>query len=380
MSGTRSAPRRPLITAGRLVDGGLALFCAVMLGAMWIFEGEETIPYHFLFLAVAIVYGFRVWPMAPTIMVMALVMAVTGLLFVRAFAAGFITYDEMSEVLLMPLLLLAMVWHARRREAAMRTVQRMVEVNRELLEREHEFLRDTSHAIRTPVTIARGHVDLALSEASDPDLIEDLQVVSRQLDRTEMLSARLLSLAALDSTGLTHFDMLELTDLGRRSGREWAAREDRVWIQDFGSRAWILGDPTSLEAAIDAMVENALHFTEPGDVIRLSCRTEGDTALVEVADSGPGIAEQDQEKVFQRFWHTTPPDGVVGSGLGLSMVWSIAQAHGGHATAGTSPEGGALVTIALPLQRFRTELSSTGPSEVAWLPPGDVTTTRMGAR
>jgi signal transduction histidine kinase len=248
----------------------------------------------------------------------------------------------------MPLLLMAMVWHARRREAAIRAVRRMAATHHALLEREHELLRDTSHAIRTPVTIARGFLDLALDDPAGPELVDHLEVISRQLERSETLSARLLSLSALDAGEHRSSDMIDLTAVVRSVSHDWAVAEDRQWVHDSGPTVWILGDETELQSAVDALIENAIHFTCPSGTIRVSCYKIEGFAVVEVADSGPGISEADVDFVFQRFWHRTPPDGLVGSGLGLSMVWSVCEAHGGLVTAGRAPEGGALFTMTFP--------------------------------
>ena len=335
---------------GLLVDLMLAAFCCAMLALMWLLVGEETIPYHFLFLALAIVYGFRVWPMGKTVIVMSVVTAATGLIFARSFLSEAISVSELAEVVLMPMLVMAMVWHARRREAATQAVRSLSEQNAFLLEREHEFLRETSHAIRTPVTIARGYVDLASAGTDEEETAEHLEVIGRQLTRTETLSSRLLTLASLDSTGITHVDMVDAAALARRSCRAWAVSADRRWVEDIDASAWVLGDETALEASLDAMVENARHFTERRDVIRVLCVVRDGTVVLGVADSGPGIDQEDRGNVFDRFWHRTPPDGVVGSGLGLAMVSATAEAHGGTVAATRAMEGGALVTMTLPLQ------------------------------
>ena len=334
---------------GLIVDIALMAFCAAMLAFMWVLTGQETIPYHFLFLALAIVYGFRVWPMRKTVVLMSLVTAATGVIFARSLTMDAIDLSELSEVVLMPLLLMAMVWHARRREKAIREVRQLSELNAALLEREHEFLRETSHAIRTPVTIARGYVDLATAGTQEDETVEHLEVIARQLTRTETLSSRLLTLASLDSGGITHVGDVDVAALARRTWRAWSAGSDRIWVEEVQDGAWVLGDETALEAALDALVENARHFTARRDVIRVICALEGDRVLLGVADSGPGIDEEDRESVFDRFWHRTPPDGVVGSGLGLAMVTAIAEAHGGSALAARAAEGGALVLMSLPL-------------------------------
>ena len=105
--------------------------------------------------------------------------------------------------------------------------------------------------------------------------------------------------------------------------------------------------------------EVTFHFTEgnswvysffvPHDVIRLSARRDGDGVAVEVADSGPGIPAGDRDRVFDRFFHRHPSGTEPGTGLGLALVYSVARAHGGRASAGEAPEGGALLTLHLPV-------------------------------
>jgi two-component system sensor histidine kinase MprB len=90
-------------------------------------------------------------------------------------------------------------------------------------------------------------------------------------------------------------------------------------------------------------------FSPPAGVVRLTQRTLGDgTAVVEVADSGPGIAEEDLPKVFDRFYRSSEARTMPGSGLGLAIVKQAAQRHGGAVFAGRSPDGGALLALRLP--------------------------------
>lgn len=340
----RAAPSR----RGRWIEWILAAFSLAMLAAMWRFISQTTIPYHILFLAIGLVYGFRVWPLGRTAVVIGLVTLATGTIFLRAYRAELIEIDELAEIVLMPLLLMAMIWHARRRDEAMRRAQSVAAVNSQLLQRQHEGLRDTSHAIRTPTTIARGFVELAAAATDDPDVLEPLAVVARHLDRTGLLSERLLSLAALDAQGISSVDMVRVSTVVERLGTEWSARGDRVWEVEPGMNAWILGDESAIEGAIEALLENSLHHTGSGDTIRMTCRREGADVVVEVADSGPGVAPTDAQHVFRRFWHSPAPDGSVGSGLGLAMVQAVVSAHSGSAAVGRSSLGGALFTLRMP--------------------------------
>jgi signal transduction histidine kinase len=350
------ASQRPWLIrrGGTLVDTLLGVFVVAMLVAMVAIPGEETIPYHLMFLAVTLVYGFRVWPMRPTALVIGAITVVTGVIFYLHYKAGRIDAPELSEVPLMPMLLLAMVWHARRRVEAQRLVEEMAEERHRRLQREREFLRDTSHAIRTPVTIARGHVELIQGTLNDPLAYDDSDVVLRQLDRMDALSTRLLALARLDSSRTLEFDALDLGDFVEQVGANWTGTAERDWVvrrPDPGQtgQLQVSADREWLELAVDALVENAVHFTSPGDRIELSCQCDGLIGTIRVSDTGPGIAPEDQPHIFDRFWHRRPPGGMPGSGLGLAMAWAAAHAMGGTLVVHSALGEGASFELSLPL-------------------------------
>jgi signal transduction histidine kinase len=344
----RLAQLRQGLRDNRLTDVLLAIFAVAMLLAMNSMVEREVVPYHLLFLGLTLVYGFRVWPLGPTLVITAAITLVTGWILVAHALADGSNRAEWAEIPLMPLLFLAMVWHARRRVAAQRELERMAEQRRAALIREREFFRDASHAIRTPVTIARGHLELLESAVTDGTSREDLAIALRQLDRMSALSNRLLALARLDAGNAVRRQWLDVGPFLAEIVRNWSSSADRVWQIDPPARLSAPIDPEWLELAIDAVIENAVHFTEAGDRIQFSCRSDGGRLVIGIGDSGPGIADEDLPHVFERFWHRRPPAGSMGSGLGLPMAQAVAQAHGGRATARTSPLGGALFEITLP--------------------------------
>jgi len=330
-----------------VIDAALAVFAVTMLVAMIDMPGEETLPYHLMFLALTLVYGFRVWPMGPATLVVALVTASTGAVMYIHYLDGRIDAPELFEILLMPMLLLAMMWHARRRAAAQRQVEDMAEERHRSLEREREFLRDASHAIRTPVTIARGHVELLQAGLDDSTAQEDSEVVLRQLDRMCALSSRLLALARLDSAQRLPLQPLDLNQFVGQIAANWTGSADRAWaVATDGGR--VGADREWLELAVDAIVENAVHFTVPGDRIELACVQAPLMSTITVTDFGAGIAPDDLPHVFDRFWHRRPPDRAPGSGLGLAMALAATHAMGGSLTVTSSPGQGTRFTLSLP--------------------------------
>jgi signal transduction histidine kinase len=248
----------------------------------------------------------------------------------------------------MPALAVAMVWHSRRCAAAQDALKLMAESQTRMLERERDFFRDTSHAIRTPVTIARGHLELAHVAMVTPRAREDVDVAMRQLDRMSLLSNRLLALAQLDAGDMPPGLRLQLDVFVREVGANWAADRDRVWVVDAPHGAIILADPTWLALAVDALVENAVHFTEDGGRIEIMGDATATTCTIRVSDDGPGVAPEDLDHVFERFWHRRPPNGPMGSGLGLAMALATARASGGELRVCNNDRGGATFELVLP--------------------------------
>ena len=339
------------LNRGLIIDSLLAAFMLAMLILMIRMPGEETIPYHFLFLSLTIVYGFRVWPLRPTLLVALLVTGATGWVLADRVANGVIDNAELAEVPLMPALFVAMVWHARRRAAAQQQVEEMADQRRAVLERERGFFRDTSHAIRTPITIARGHLELAGDATAIHAVRPHVEVALRQLDRMSALSNRLLALARLDAGEELDRRPTDLAELVTEIGRNWTANSDRVWLIGCGPTGQVVIDPDWMELALDALVENAVHFTESGDTIRLSCTSSPESTAITVDDSGAGIKPEDLPFVFDRFWHRRPKHGPMGSGLGLAMARAVAEAHGATLQADVSPIGGARFVLSIPRTR-----------------------------
>src|SRR6478672_3458998 len=135
------------------VEIGWAAFAAINFAVMP-FAGEwETVAFHFVWVSLTIVYGFRVWRPWPTASVLGGVVLISGVALVAMADHGQVSTAELTEVPLMGAMFVAMVWHARRRQAALEELRRVTD-------RERDFVRDASHELRTPITIARGHAEL----------------------------------------------------------------------------------------------------------------------------------------------------------------------------------------------------------------------------
>jgi signal transduction histidine kinase len=161
------------------------------------------------------------------------------------------------------------------------------------------------------------------------------------------LSDRLLALARLDAGEQLELRPTDLSELIREIGRNWTANIGRQLVVNCRPTGRLDCDPDWLELALDALIENAVHYTASGDTITLGCFASADRYTITVDDPGPGIAAEDLPHVFERFWHRRPENGRMGSGLGLPMAQAVAEAHGGTLRATASPLGGARFELSL---------------------------------
>jgi signal transduction histidine kinase len=155
----------------------------------------ETIPFHFVWISLTLLYGFRVWPVRATLLTLACVMLATGASISFDAFRGLQLWGELTEVPLMAAMFLAMVWHARRRVDAQHIAEQRANERRAMLARQRRFIHDASHELRTPVTIARGHLELLRGQIGTTDEIE---VALDELSRIDAITGRLLLLATVD--------------------------------------------------------------------------------------------------------------------------------------------------------------------------------------
>ena len=319
-------------------------FASVNTVLMYLLPGAETIPFHFVWVSTAVVYGLRPWSLRNMWLTCLVVTVATGGALVLHARSGATEWPETSEIPLMALLFLVMVWHVRRRMAATAEAERLAESERQARERQRRFVRFASHELRTPITVARGFTELLGEQQKDAASLEDVGVVLDELDKLEGIAARLLALAQADEDSIQAED-LDLPALLERSARRWrAGAPSRHWRVECPPLT-VRVDPARLEVAVDSAVENAVRHTEEGGTIVLRGLKSGDEVVVEVADDGMGIADGQLPLVFEQF-HSAGPH--AGTGLGLAIVRAVAEAHRGRVTAANGPNGGAVITLAFP--------------------------------
>jgi len=317
--------------------------------AILVYADWETVPFHFIWVSLTILYGFRVWRMKPTLMLLAAIIVSTGILLVIDVRRGAQPVDELTEVPLMSAMFFIMVWHAQRRLSATRNLERVSETNLRLLERERRFVQNASHELRTPITVAMGHAEL-LQRGTDPARVAaDARIVVQELQRLRRLSDRLLLLAAADDPDFVHRMPIEVEPLLVDAIHRWSPTP-RQWKLGVTDEAMVDADSDRLALAIDALVENAVKHTRTSDWIELSVHRNQQVVEIRVADSGTGIPAEDLARITERFGRSeaSRTNGVHGVGLGLAIVKAVAEAHGGDLTVRSQLGQGTEVTLSLP--------------------------------
>ena len=336
------------------------LFAAANLLAMVRWETWETIPFHFIWVSLTLVYGFRVWRAGPTLATLSAVCASTGLLILVDVQNGVQEWGELFEVPLMSAMFLAMVWHARRRQQALQAVEQLADERASLLERQKRFLHDASHELRTPVTIARGHLEVLERPG---ERAQEIDVALDELARIEHILGRLLLLAKAEHPDFVTWSDIDVEPFLEDVFLRWSGAAQRPWRLGSLPVGTLRADPEALRSALDALLENAVKHTEVVDPVELSAKAGGHQISIAVSDGGSGIPQGAVDEIFERFARADPArtraEG--GVGLGLAIVDAIAKAHGGRCTVETS-ESGSTFTLRLP--RFETAPDAVGAQEL----------------
>jgi signal transduction histidine kinase len=346
--------------SSRALDAGWAVFSALNLVAIYWFANWETIPFHFIWISLTVLYGFRAWRAAPTMWVLGAVMVTTAFGIGLDVRRGSEPVAELTEVPLMAAVFVAMVWHAHRKQAAERSHHLVSEQNARLVADQRQFLQDAAHQLRTPITIALGHAELLADDLTDHQEGQDIRVVIGELNRLRRISERLLVIAAAADPAFLHAEPVALDQLTMDLVRRWRPTADRRWQLGRLDRVAVQADRERLSLALDAILENAVRHTFTGDVIRLSVIQgwPGRPVRIVIADGGSGIPADQLDLIFDRF--RTGDDGQSrGTGLGLPLVRAVARAHGGDVTVRSRPGEGSEFELTLP------EQADDGPEPLA---------------
>lgn len=237
------------------------------------------------------------------------------------------------------------------------TVNEMIRRLHDSFARIRQFSADASHELRTPLTIMRGEIELALRAPQTPeDYRAVLASALEEILRLTGIIDNLLLLAKADrGTYETHFTEVDLAGLAAElfDDGEMLAAPKHIHVRlDHAEPVMIVGDRVRLRQLFLNLIDNAIKYTPEGGTVRLAVDRQNGTAVFRVADTGIGIPQEEQEKVFDRFYRVDKARSrdLGGSGLGLSIAKWIAELHRGTIRIESAVDRGSTFTVELPLR------------------------------
>jgi two-component system, OmpR family, sensor kinase len=215
---------------------------------------------------------------------------------------------------------------------------------------QRQFVDDAGHELRTPITIIRGHLEVA---EDDPDeRLKTGALVMDELDRMNRMVNDLLLLAKAKQPDFLDLATVDLRALTEDLHAKATALAPREWRLEGVGQGMIVADRQRLTQAVVQLAQNATEHTSAGEEIALGSAVANGRARLWVRDTGAGIPPEDQERIFQRFARTgNGRRGSTGAGLGLSIVRVIAEAHHGMVEVHSRPGEGATFIVEIPVDQ-----------------------------
>jgi signal transduction histidine kinase len=245
-----------------------------------------------------------------------------------------------------------MVVHILRAEDDLRQLCRHLKALEEL---KSNILANISHELRTPITIAKGAIDLASAEDDPAERAKYLKMALDALARLNLIVEDVIEAASFKK-GATQpkFDRVDILNLITRVCRDFRPllNRDRINLKIVsGPLPPVKGDPELLRHALRNLISNAIKFNRRGGSIIIEARSRGEEVEVCVTDTGIGIPEDELDKIFDIFYQVdaSPTRRYGGTGLGLALVKEIAEAHGGEITVESQLGKGSTFCLTLPV-------------------------------
>jgi two-component system, OmpR family, sensor kinase len=302
-------------------EAALVILCCFWLYLMAASRGWD-IPLYLVYVSVGVVYGLRMWPLRPAVLAIVLVVISTGGLTLLDVSRGGESAAELVEVPLLALFYVTMVLHVRSRQRTLGLLGRM-------LSHERRMYAHASHELMTPLTVARGEVELLIRHGrpSDDDLARAEVVVLEELQRSEQLTSDLLLSAELTFSERERLPT-SADDLVLDAIERWHSRMPGTLRIDAVACGTLTASRHDLSRALDTLLANAAWHAGPDGITRIASRFDSDRVLITVVDEGPPRAERLE--------------------LGLAVVTEIVESHGGRVLVANMPGRGTSVTIELP--------------------------------
>ena len=224
-------------------------------------------------------------------------------------------------------------------------------------ETERRFVADASHELRTPLAVARAETDLALRRPREPrEYRSALQSIDREITRLELLVDDLLD--TMRDRAIVPNEPVNVAAVVGRVAERMRTTSRGVRVAVVGGTPVIRGHGESIERAATAVLHNAATHGGGGE-IEVSVVADPQWVRIDVADDGPGFADEALTHATERFWRADSARSRGGTGLGLSIARVLIEAHGGEVMLANRPERGAIVSLVLPSSQSRSSMSSS---------------------
>ncbi|MDJ1130911.1 sensor histidine kinase [Streptomyces iconiensis] len=217
------------------------------------------------------------------------------------------------------------------------------------LEQQRAFVADASHQLRNPLSALLLRIELLGLEL--PEGNEEIASVRTEGKRLARVLDDLLDLALAEHADDAHVVLTDVAELAAERVAAWrpfAEQKDVALVSAGQAAATGWADPVALSSALDAVVDNAVKFTPAGSTVTVTVSAGGDHVTLETADGGPGLTDEELERVGDRFWRSGRHQNVSGSGLGLSITRALLAAGGGALTFEHNEPEGLRVLITVP--------------------------------
>jgi len=253
----------------------------------------------------------------------------------------------------------------------LRHEQQQTAREKNLLEAQATFVSMVSHELRTPVTCIKSSAEMLLAmeqENPDKDRFELLQTIADHSSRLESLVSELLQVTKLETNQIVLTRQpTDLASLLQRTAQAYipllAQKRQTLELdlEDGLPRLWV--DRARVDQIVGNLLSNAHRFTQPGGHITLRLRRVDEHAHISVSDNGPGIASEEQERIFEKFYIGHGQRSGAGLGLGLYIARQLAKLHEGELVVESMPGAGSTFTFILPIlseEEYDDEVAGSG--------------------
>ncbi|GGE54363.1 sensor histidine kinase [Actibacterium pelagium] len=221
------------------------------------------------------------------------------------------------------------------------------------LSRSEDFIAEAAHRVRTPLAIVRTQAEITLRRVEKPENRQAVREMIRAIDESSRTAGQLLDHAMVSfrtdhlSNETVNLDVLAQETVERLQPLS-ELREVEVKVVRLDPAA-IRGDSILLQSALLNLLDNALKYSSRDSSVEVSVEKDDTEIRIEISDTGPGFPDLDSGQLLERFARGANAEGVVGSGLGLTIVDEVVRAHGGTLTLSNKTGGGACVVLSFPL-------------------------------